>query len=207
MGTKSQNKFIRAILSGLTLACIGTVCIILILYAQNSTKDAIEKIQAQNISQKLEKLIPPEAIGSEIKFKCHIISDKLIGKNMRLYTANKGDETLGYIMTYATSRGYSNPLILISGFDKNKNIYRTDIHFSLETPGLGDKVDRAHGNFLDMLNGKNLNNSIWDVKKFGGDFDYITGSTVTSRAIVLATYDALKVLNKTDIAKLKMCSN
>ena len=58
-----------------------------------------------------------------------------------------------------------------------------------------------------MLNGKNLENSTWDVKKFGGDFDYITGSTVTSRAIVLATSDALKVLNKTDIVKLKICSN
>lgn len=207
MEKKSPNKFIRALLSGLTLACIGTICIILVLYAKDSTKDTIASIQNQKISQKFESLLPYDATRTDIEFKCYIISDKLIGQNMRLYTANKKDETLGYIMTYATSRGYSNPLILISGFDKNKNVYRTDIQFSLETPGLGDKVDRAHGNFLDMLNGKNLENSTWDVKKFGGDFDYITGSTVTSRAIVLATSDALKVLNKTDIVKLKICSN
>lgn len=207
MDKKSPNKFIRALLSGLTLACISTICIVLVLYAQDSTKETITNLQSQKISQKLKKFFPPETLAPGVNFRCHLISDKLIGQNMRLYTANKGQDTLGYIMTYSTSRGYSNPLILIAGFDKDKNVYRTDIHFSLETPGLGDKVDRAHGNFLDMLNGKNLENSTWDVKKFGGDFDYIIGSTVTSRAVVLATYDALKVLNKADISKLKTCNN
>lgn len=204
---KKPNKFVRALLSGLTLASIGTLCIVAVLHTQESTQQLIDKVQADKMASKFEKLLPPEAQGSDVAYKCLIISDKLIGQNMRLYTATKNDDIVAYIMTYSTSRGYSNPLVLIAGFDKDKNVYRTDIQFSLETPGLGDKVDRAHGNFLDMLNGKNLDNAKWDVKKFGGDFDYITGSTVTSRAVVLATSDALKALNKTSIASLKSCAD
>ncbi len=205
MEKKPQNKFTRAFLSGFTLALIGTLCIIAVLGAQLKTQDRIKKIQADKMMAKFSLLVPPEAQSDKTVFKCHVLNDKLVGKNMHLYTASIDNEIKGYIMTYSTSRGYSNPLILIGGFDKDKNVYRTDIHFSMETPGLGDKVDRKHGNFMDMLSGKNAENAKWDVKKFNGDFDYITGSTVTSRAVVLATKDALDVLNKTDISKLKEC--
>ena len=41
--------------------------------------------------------------------------------------------------------------------------------------------------------------------KYGGDFDYFTGATVTSRATVLATYNALKELEKIDTVKLNKC--
>ena len=40
---------------------------------------------------------------------------------------------------------------------------------------------------------------------FGGDFDFITGSTVTSRATVIATRDALKTLNEIDLDSLPKC--
>lgn len=108
-------------------------------------------------------------------------------------------------MTYETSMGYSNPLVMIAGFDKDKKVYKADIQFSLETPGLGDKVDRAHGNFLDQFTGHALEDANWDVKKLGGDFDYITGSTVTSRATVVATSMALKELNELDLNRFSKC--
>ena len=96
------------------------------------------------------------------------------------------------------------PLVLIAGFTADKKVYKADIFISHETPGLGDKVDRNHGDFLDMMNGKGLEAN-WDVKKFGGDFDYITGSTVTSRAVVTATGDALSALNDINVQDLKPC--
>ena len=94
---------------------------------------------------------------------------------------------------------------MIAGFTPDKKVYKADIYFSQETPGLGDKVDRDHGNFLDQLSGHSLLSANWDVKKNGGDFDFITGSTVTSRATVIATSQALKELNSFDIRSLKKC--
>ena len=96
-------------------------------------------------------------------------------------------------------------ILVVAGFTADKKVYMADIFFSQETPGLGDKVDRAHGNYLDQFNNLGLEDTKWDVKKYGGDFDYFTGATVTSRATVIATYNALKELEKIDTVKLNKC--
>ena len=148
-----------------------------------------------------------ESQGRKVKFECKLISHRLIGHNMRAYIVrNEEDQILGFISSYSTSRGYSNPLILIGGINPQGQISKIDVQLSRETPGIGDKVERRRGNFLDQFDGQNLHSIKWDVKKFGGDFDYITGATVTSRALVLATRDFLEVMATTDLTTLPDCS-
>ena len=63
-----------------------------------------------------------------------------------------------------------------------------------ETPGLGAKfIDVG---FLKQFIGKSLSTSTWKVKKDGGDFDQITGATITPRALVAAIADGLETFNK-----------
>ncbi|MGN1280920.1 MAG: FMN-binding protein [Succinivibrio sp.] len=202
----SQNRLFRALLSGVSLALAGTVCFGTVLYADIHTKAQIALNEQQSINAKVELFLPKEASGKGIKISCYQIKkSKYIGSNQKLFVASRDVEPLGYVMTYETSLGYSNPLVMIAGFDRHKNVHYADIQFSMETPGLGDKVDRAHGNYLDQFSGKSLTDSNWDVKKHGGDFDFITGSTITSRATVIATYNALKELNEIDLSKLQKC--
>ena len=128
-------------------------------------------------------------------------------KPAKAYIAtDKSGKILGYIGTYSTSRGYSNPLILIAGLDTTGRLTKVDISFTRETPGIGDKVERKRGNYLDQFDGKGLYDANWDVKKFNGDFDYFTGATVTSRAVVLATRDFLEVMMGTDLEQLPNCN-
>ncbi len=206
MSLLTERLNLRALLAGLFLAVIGGLCFALIIAARNSTAEAIAANRAASERAMVQTLLPATEFGEDLQLQCRLISDPRIGQNMKLYTAYQGSEIKGYILQYSTSRGYSNPLIMISGFKADKSIYRADIQFSRETPGLGDKPDRHHGNFLDALSGKTLDNVSWDVKKFGGDFDYITGATVTSRALILASRDALAVLSEADIAALPECA-
>ncbi len=207
MSLLTEHLNLRAAAAGLFLAVIGALCFGGIIAAQNDTRALIEKNRAQKEKTQLITLLPPEHFGSELQLDCRLISDPRIGRNMKLITASGSADSgiKGYILQYSTSRGYSDPLILVASFNADKSLYRADIQFSRETPGLGDKVDRQHGNYLDQLKGKNLNNARWDVKKFGGDFDYFSGATVTSRAVVMASRDALQVLNETDITTLPKC--
>lgn len=201
----TEHLNLRSFLAGLFLAVIGAVCFALIILAQNDTKDLIATNRAAQEQEIADTLLPPEVFGSDLEVDCYLISDPRIGQNMKLYAARSGNEIKGYIMQYSTARGYSNPLIMISSFNADKSLYRADIQFSRETPGIGDKLDRRHGNFLDALTGKNLDNVNWDVKKFGGDFDYLTGATVTSRALILASRDALQVLSERELDSLPKC--
>ena len=58
----------------------------------------------------------------------------------------------------------------------------------------------------DQFSGYALDDANWDVKKLGGDFDYISGSTVTSRATVVATSMASKSeLNELDLNRFSKC--
>lgn len=208
---KPQKKYkysrtARAILSGLSLAFVASLCVGMIMYTSESTEELRENNKANSLKAKINSLLPDDARGDNIKLTCYAIQkSRNIGHNQKLYIAAKDLEIKGYIMTYSTSLGYSDPLVMIAGFTPDKKVYKADIYFSQETPGLGDKVDRDHGNFLDQLSGHSLLTSTWDVKKNGGDFDFITGSTVTSRATVIATYQALKELNSFDTRSLKKC--
>ncbi len=195
----------RALIAGLILALIGAICFGLIIWAQADTRALISHNRGAAEMQVISTLLPPEHFGQDLDLDCRLISDPRIGRNMKLITATKDGEVKGYIMQYSTARGYSNPLILAASFEADKRLYRVDIQFSRETPGIGDKVERRRGNYLDALQGKDLNNVRWDVKKFGGDFDYFTGATVTSRAVILASRDALAVLQDAKPTSLPRC--
>ncbi len=200
------SKTVRAFFSGITLALVASLCIGTVMYMDESTRGIIRQNQEQGLKAKLRALLPLEQYDKSVKFTCYTIKkSRNVGHNQKLFVASRDLEILGYVMTYSTSLGYSDPLVMMAGFDKDKKVYKADIYFSQETPGLGDRVDRAHGNFLDQLNGKGLNDAKWDVKKHGGDFDFITGSTVTSRATVIATGKALKELERLDIGSLSRC--
>ena len=202
----AKNNFKRALGAGFALAITGALCVFLILYASLRTQDLIAKNNNERINTQVAKLLP---LKSDVDFslECRLLSDPRVGQNMRVLKATQEGQEVGTIMLFATSRGYSNPLILVGGFDSNQKIHRIDIALSKETPGLGDKVDRKHGNFLEALNGLGKDDANFEVKKFGGDFDYITGATVTSRAIILASHDALEALHDLDFKNLPQCRN
>ena len=215
LGSNSANNnkaLWRSLFAGFILAFIAALCTVGVLLAQHDTNEAIAHNRALQEQQLVRSLLPEimereESQGRKVKFECKLISHRLIGHNMRAYIVrNEEDQILGFISSYSTSRGYSNPLILIGGINPQGQISKIDVQLSRETPGIGDKVERRRGNFLDQFDGQNLHSIKWDVKKFGGDFDYITGATVTSRALVLATRDFLEVMATTDLTTLPDCS-
>ncbi len=210
--TKSNNKkafadkpYLRALCAGLSLTVISAICMILVLKTEALTRDLIDFNQNEAKISKISNELIPAKLLNGTSVKCNMFDDERIGSDMRIYTFTHKKEVRAYLMTYSTSRGYSTPLVLIGAFDKDKKLIKNDVLISNETPGLGDKVERRNGNFMDMFNGKGFNDANWDVKKFGGDFDYITGSTVTSRAVVMATKDALDTLQTLDPNKLRNC--
>ena len=64
-----------------------------------------------------------------------------------------------------------------------------------ETPGLGDKIEVAKGDWILAFDGLSLGNpppERWAVKKDGGDFDQFSGATITPRAVVRALKGGLE---------------
>ena len=90
---------------------------------------------------------------------------------------------------------------MLAGFDIEGRITGVQVLEHKETPGLGANVcDRKFqrtifnlgekapeipsNNYLDQFSGVNAADSgSWKISKDGGKFDYLTGATVTSRAV------------------------
>ena len=63
-----------------------------------------------------------------------------------------------------------------------------------ETPGLGAKA--TDPKYLEQFRGRSLASARWAVKKDGGDFDQVTGATITPRAIITAIHAGLERFEK-----------
>ena len=107
----------------------------------------------------------------------------------------------GFVGQGSSRGGYGGEIEALVGFDLNGRITAVQILRHKETPGLGANVcDRKfqrtvfnlreaapevpENKFLDQYNFRDSRSAgSWRIAKDGGEFDYLTGATVTSRAV------------------------
>lgn len=109
----------------------------------------------------------------------------------RTFFRGKQDGALsGVAFKVVAPDGYSGNIDIMVGIDPSGTIAGIEILSHAETPGLGDKI--ALPSFKANFAGKNLGNTDWRVKKDGGEFDQITGATISPRAVVGAVRKGLE---------------
>jgi len=97
-----------------------------------------------------------------------------------------------------TAMGYSGEISIMMGIASDGEILGVRVISHAETPGLGDKIEAAKGDWILGFNGLSLANrtqSQWAVKKDGGEFDQFSGATITPRAVVRAVHNGLEYFN------------
>ncbi|WP_320826911.1 electron transport complex subunit RsxG [Reinekea sp.] len=99
------------------------------------------------------------------------------------------------LLPLVAPEGYSEAIRLIVGISPSGAILGARVTRHRETPGLGDQVELQKSNWILQFNGRSLANPLptdWQVKKDGGQFDQLTGATITPRAIVTALSHGLE---------------
>ncbi|MEW5800808.1 MAG: RnfABCDGE type electron transport complex subunit G [bacterium] len=110
-----------------------------------------------------------------------------------VYRGLKGDHVSG-VAFEMKSLGFGGEVGVMIGLDPNGIIRGIEITSMNETPGLGARV--AEPAFKQQFQGKSLNVTHFKVKKDGGDFDQVTGATITPRAVVQAVKNGLEFYQK-----------
>ena len=117
--------------------------------------------------------------------------DKKGGEQRRTFYRGRQDGALtGVAFTVVAPDGYSGDISIMVGVDPDGKVAGVEILSSNETPGLGDKINSD--SFKSQFKGKTLEGYDWRVKKDGGDFDQITGATISPRAVVKAVHLGLQ---------------
>lgn len=114
------------------------------------------------------------------------------GFPIKVYTASKGGQPVGYAVETITGQGFSGTIKMMAGFKADGEVYNIEVLEHNETPGLGSKMADPDNVLLMSFKGKNPKDIKMAVKKDGGDIDAITASTISSRAYADAMERAYK---------------
>ena len=120
----------------------------------------------------------------------------------KVYTARLAGVATAVILEATARDGYSGDIKLLIGVRQDGSLGGVRVIAHKETPGLGDYIDIAKDNWIKSFDDLSLTSRAskeWQVKKDGGQFDYMAGATITPRAVVKATHRALAYVevNKT----------
>jgi electron transport complex protein RnfG len=161
------------------------------------TKTPIEESDAKAKRTFLNQVIPSNLYDNNlVKDTISVEPSTLIGnkKNIDVYRAKKNNQVIAVIIETIAPDGYSGEIKTLVGIDQEDKILGVRVIIHKETPGLGDYIEIEKSQWIKNFDLKSLGKMAekeWAVKKDGGSFDYVSGATITSRAVIKSTYKSL----------------
>jgi electron transport complex protein RnfG len=174
---------------------IGT-SLLALTYLQ--TKDSIAKSEQEEKLKLIAQLLPRSSFDNDIVSDTLKLSpDLLLGSTTPslAYRARLAGQPVGVAMEVVAPDGYSGRIDLLVAIKADGMLAGVRVVSHKETPGLGDYIDIAKSTWIDIFDGKTLTtgkDDEWQVKKDGGQFDYMAGATISPRAVVKAVHKAMQ---------------
>lgn len=185
-----------AILTLFALVTAGTLAV-----TQITTREPIERAIRAASAKALLEIIPLDRHSNDILVDTYPIPKtywSLLGlaQGGDINLAREDDGTISAVIIPAVAPdGYSGPISLLVGVNRDGTVAGVRATAHSETPGLGDKVDLKKSDWILQFNGLSLQDpppKMWKVKKDGGAFDQFTGATITPRAVVNQVREVLE---------------
>jgi Na+-translocating ferredoxin:NAD+ oxidoreductase subunit G len=175
---------------------------LLLAYTHDVTKEPIEKSEAEVRMALFSQILPDNMHNNAmLKDTINIAPNELLG-NTQPTVANRAridNKPSAIILEALAHDGYAGDIKLLIAIKYDGSLAGVRVITHKETPGLGDYIDIAKGNWIKLFDGESLqktsdaqNDRKWAVKKDGGQFDYMAGATITPRAVVKAVHKALQ---------------
>lgn len=174
----------------LTLITAGAGLILSMV--ESATREPIAEQRRLETLRALQAVLPPVDNSPDQDAVQLVTGQDKRGREVKrtFYRGRLSAELSGVAFQVIAPDGYSGNIAVMVGVDPEGTVAGIEILSHNETPGLGDKITLPV--FKDIFAGKNLQNADWRVKKDGGEFDQITGATISPRAVVGAVHKGLE---------------
>lgn len=193
---KDQIK--QILMAGFLLGIFAAVGTALVSWIHLQTREQIQENEKQELLSKLREVVPAELFDNDLSTDTITVhSPELLGAEIPVmaYRARKNGQPVAVILSAVARSGYNGKIKLLVGIFIDGRVAGVRVVNHKETPGLGDGIEVEKSDWVRGFDQHTLINpgqSGWRVKKDGGDFDQLTGATITPRAIVAAVYNALQ---------------
>ncbi len=183
------------ILAAAMLAVFCLIASMMIAVTHHKTAPIIEKNQHEFLMQSLAAVMPINSYDNDLITDSYTVNHSLLStEDAVVYLAFQNSKPTGAIISAVAANGYNGKIKLIVGVNYAGEIYGVRVVEHKETPGLGDPIEIKRSNWIEQFSDKSLAQpeiQNWAVKKDGGQFDQLTGATITPRAVVAAVKNAL----------------
>ncbi len=176
---------------GLLLASAALITSGALALASKATGPEIQAAEARDLKTSLSQVLPGQ-------YDNDLLKDTLVlpgpDGEVTVYRARRQGRVEGVVFQ-VTGHGYAGAIVCMMGVDKDGHILGVRVLKHAETPGLGDKIEPAKGDWIHVFEHKFLGDppeDKWGVKKDGGVFDQFAGATITPRGVVKAVKGGLE---------------
>lgn len=177
------------------LCLVASIAAILLALVYQATAPRIAEQQQIRERQALASITGLAA--KEISMRQREISGEPFGYS-GMVTAqlvdNRDGDLSAIVVPLLTEKGYNGDIHLLLAIDKDGAILGVAVTEHKETPGLADGIERQRSDWIQQFDGitpEQLSESAWTVQRYGGEFDQLTGATISSRAITERVGQAL----------------
>ncbi len=192
-----MNKPPTIFKTGVTLALVAAICTMLVAGTYRMTAPRI----AANERVLLEQSLQPALAG--IFYDSGVTESRVVippphdlpGRDPAVvYRVYAAGEPVAALFAITAPDGYAGPIRILVGVDLQGAVSGVRILSHRETPGLGDKIDASRSDWIYQFDGRSLGNpelAGWAIRDDGGEFDQLTGASITPRAVINAIADTL----------------
>ena len=183
--------------TGATLAVIAAICTTLVAATYQLTRDRIVANEKAMLEQSLQPALAGTAYEGNVSESRLVIQPPhdLPGNDAALiYRVYAQDKPVAALFAVTARDGFSGLIRILVGVTFDGTITGARILQHRETPGLGDKIESAKSDWIFQFDGRSMGNpeaTGWAIRNDGGEFDQLTGASVTPRAVVGAIRDTL----------------
>ena len=175
---RTRISYQGAVLGGIALLPSGALAL-----ADRATDADIKAAQDRDMKQSLTQVLPGQYDNDLLKDTVTLPDPD---GDVTVYRARVGGKVAAVVFK-VQARGYAGPVGSMMGVDRDGRMLGVRGIKHSETPGLGDKIEPAKGDWIHGFEHKILGDppeAKWAVKKDGGVFDQFAGATITPRAVV-----------------------
>lgn len=189
-----MNEVIKG---GITLALIGAICAAMVATTFMLTRDRI----AMNEREWLESSLEP-ALGN-VKFDGGVTDSMLVIRaphqlpgpdDAIIYRVYANDKPAAALFAVTARDGYAGAIRILLGVEFDGSVTGLRILQHRETPGLGDRIVSSRSDWVFQFDGHSLGDpdvDAWMIKRDGGQFDQLSGASVTPRAVITAVRETM----------------
>ena len=183
--------------TGLTLALIASICTALVAATHRLTEARILANEKALLEQSLQPALANVFFDGGVSESRLVVEPphELPGNDRALiYRVYAQEQPVAALFAVTARDGFSGAIRILVGIEYDGTVTGVRILEHKETPGLGDKIESSRSDWVYQFDGRSLGDPAvtgWAIRIDGGEFDQLTGASVTPRAVIKAIRDTL----------------